>query len=106
MGPFLKGVVLYWGPKKGPQFRELPMWHASAALLPSGLAPAAPTRRCADGRFLGSCDALRVPKLSLSLALSLSLSLFLFGFRVPKPQILHRSGNISDFCNFGCEAQG
>ena len=25
-GPFHKGAVRYWGPKKGPQFRELPNW--------------------------------------------------------------------------------
>ena len=24
---FRKGAVLYWGPKKGSQFRELRMWH-------------------------------------------------------------------------------
>ena len=24
-GPFYKGAVLYWGPTKGPYFRELPI---------------------------------------------------------------------------------
>ena len=25
-GPFDTGAVLYWGPKQGPYFRELPIW--------------------------------------------------------------------------------
>ena len=25
-GLFYKGAVLYWGPKKGPEFRELPIY--------------------------------------------------------------------------------
>ena len=25
LGSFYKGAVLYWGPKQGPEFRELPL---------------------------------------------------------------------------------